>query len=236
MKRLLCIAFLLAFYAQAQTYHLLGNRSQRTYVGGVAVWQAWSPTSLSPVAWWQGDGNALDSASTNNGTWTGTESYTNGVNAQAFNFSRTNYVSDGSAFSPTQLTMCAWVRIPSAQTTYARIVGCESKWSVLVSAADGKGLRFFGSGLDAAFPVGSLNYGEWTHVVVTYDTQLKLYTNGAYASALALASLTSATGTPLIIGNRVGADRGLVGAVDDVLIFDRALTQSEITQLYQWRQ
>lgn len=83
-------------------------------------------------------------------------------------------------------------------------------------------------------PVISLN--QWYHVVVTYDgTTQRIYLNGNTnpVASGSLAMSTSAAG--IQIGNFVGSgiDRHFDGIIDEIRIYNRALTSTEISQSYQ---
>ncbi len=88
----------------------------------------------------------------------------------------------------------------------------------------------------------SLSLNTWNHVVAVYDSTnryTKIYFNGieqAYSSHVQGASETISddSAQSLIIGNRTGADMGLAGRMDDVRIYNRALSPAEVQQLYNF--
>ena len=71
---------------------------------------------------------------------------------------------------------------------------------------------------------------EWTHVAARYDgAQIRIFINGTIESATTAATGSlSATTAPLWIGGR---HNHFHGYLDDVSIYNRALTDSEITDL-----
>ena len=82
--------------------------------------------------------------------------------------------------------------------------------------------------------------GEWTHLVGTYDSdtgELALYRNGAKVNSRTLTGfedyhLNQDTGRDLLAG------QGVDGIVDEVALWDRALSPSEVALLYRsytWR-
>ena len=77
--------------------------------------------------------------------------------------------------------------------------------------------------------------GQWYHVVATFDgKEHVLYINGALQQALP-GTLQGMPMEPLYIG-RKGTDEKqfyFAGAIDDVLIYDRALKADEVLALYQ---
>jgi chitodextrinase len=69
----------------------------------------------------------------------------------------------------------------------------------------------------------------WTHLAATYDgANLKLYVNGAQAASLAATgSIVSSTGALRIGGNNVWPE-WFQGLIDEVRVYNKALTQAEI--------
>ena len=74
--------------------------------------------------------------------------------------------------------------------------------------------------------------GVWTHVAATYDgSDLRLYVNGTLVDSAPHVGTIFQTGSPLFIGNRFlpsGDIGGFQGLMDDLKIFDRALTAAEV--------
>jgi hypothetical protein len=79
--------------------------------------------------------------------------------------------------------------------------------------------------------------GDWTHVAATFDgTRALLYVDGAPEPGSLTARHTWSEG-PVLIGARPGASPGrpahfFDGALDDVQLFDRALSRSEVAALH----
>ncbi|MEO1511183.1 MAG: PQQ-dependent sugar dehydrogenase, partial [Planctomycetota bacterium] len=75
--------------------------------------------------------------------------------------------------------------------------------------------------------------GAWTHVAMTYNGQaMRLYQNGAeIASTPVSGRVSTDPGVEAAIGNQPQRNRPFDGAIDDVLILDRALTIDELTRL-----
>jgi len=82
-------------------------------------------------------------------------------------------------------------------------------------------------------PPGSLFSNAWYHLAATYDgTTMRVYLNGSPSG------LASASGTigyhpqaPVSLGNLVSAQRPFYGGLDDVRIYDRAITAQEVVDL-----
>ncbi len=93
--------------------------------------------------------------------------------------------------------------------------------------------------------VGRSNFipevGQWYHAAMTYDDAgdrtLRVYVDGVEQSYMLQ---TPATGTILFdpsvsiaVGNRIGGGKEFDGIIDEVMIFNRALSAAEVQQLYQ---
>ena len=96
-----------------------------------------------------------------------------------------------------------------------------------------------GSGV-ANTPNNIFNFNEWTHVVFTYDKdaggtdEVKIYVNGVYASAC-----TRDYSAPIGTNNNnitIGQNSGVTftnGKIDELSIYNRALSANEISELYR---
>ncbi|HEX7836974.1 MAG TPA: fibronectin type III domain-containing protein [Kofleriaceae bacterium] len=135
----------------------------------------------------------------------------------------------GAAFS-----LSVWAKLPaagSADIVGMRNAGCGTLgWKLgqdatnQLSVTGQGGTRSFGTSLAA---------GEWTHVAFTYDpttTTLALYVNGAPVAASLYTPRNSLTTTPLSFGHVGGCAGGAV-MLDELHIFSRTLSASEISQL-----
>lgn len=81
----------------------------------------------------------------------------------------------------------------------------------------------------------SLFTGQWAHVAVTFDsTHLRLYVNGTEVAAheLPVPGPAAETGGFVIGGHREGSGRNFDGLLDEIALWARALSASEINTLY----
>ena len=76
----------------------------------------------------------------------------------------------------------------------------------------------------------SVSIGVWQHVAVTVEEQLlTFYVNGVLAGTQSNVPTPNSSGVPIRIGARAtDFARGFDGSIDDVRIWNRALSQSEI--------
>src|SRR5208337_1074600 len=105
-----------------------------------------------------------------------------------------------------------------------------------VSIGEGIGV-VVGTVMQSNFPTG-----VWYHYVAVYEasqstdaTRLKIYINGVQQALAFSASLplSAAAGTSLIIGKDVADSSYFNGKIDDVRIYNRALSATEVANLYQ---
>jgi len=83
---------------------------------------------------------------------------------------------------------------------------------------------------------GKFEGGKWYHVAASYDgADMLLYVNGKVAgkNTIGEIKLIAVEGEPLVIGSRPpNMDRGFDGAVDDVRMYNKALSAEDIRTLY----
>jgi concanavalin A-like lectin/glucanase superfamily protein len=144
-------------------------------------------------------------------------------------------------------TLSAWVRYTGVQND--RTLG---RWEVLEKAgAYWMNIRtngrirvggFYGGCGSSSFwkyfdSTRALPTGRWKQVSSTYDgTWLRVYIDGRAAGAMRVTGRTCASGEPLAVGAKNNPTKGLLeaffdGRLDDVRVYNRALTASEIGQL-----
>jgi len=74
--------------------------------------------------------------------------------------------------------------------------------------------------------------GEWTHYAGTYDgKEIRLYANGKLAMTTQAQGKMETPGSPLFLGSLNERERFLVGALEDVRVWNRTLSQEEVSLL-----
>ena len=144
-----------------------------------------------------------------------------------------------------ELTVESWFNLNS-QTYWAPIVGRDGYWCYPRPEYRGWILELYTTSNNIVFnvlqpsvnsPLYAINYGEWYHAVGVYDGNfVRLYINGQEIG----------TGTPrsgpvapsYTYGITIGADTGcfgfhVKGLIDEVAIYNKALTACEIKQHYE---
>lgn len=194
------------------------------------------------VSWWGGDNNALDMAGTSNGTLVNGATYAAGKVGQAFSFDGINdYISAALVSTATiDVTMDAWVKWggPNNANSIQRIFysgnSATNGYGVYVKN-DGTLFLVMG-GHDAPDIDAKLTAGVWYHLAVVRQssTNWKVYLNGAEVSvALTMSSYPDVpTGNTFIGGSTTGLEP-FKGLIDEVQFFNRTLSASEITAIYQ---
>lgn len=225
--------------------------------------QQWTMNNLPAglIAWWQAEGDMLDTLGVHNGAGSAAPTYAPGRFGQAFQFNGTNQsvsVPDGYSDldSWTQFTLEAWVYLDN------RIDGTGGGQAILSKVGDGRqpgpdlGYQFgFGLGATKLFCQfnasgqpwpgfqtvadlgGSAPTNTWLHVAATYDhNAVKIYFNG-------VPLVTNVIGPTTIVNCdaslRLNSDDNenvyFAGRIDDARIYNRALTESEIVYVFTGR-
>lgn len=196
------------------------------------------------VSWWPGEGNAQDALGLNHGNAIGGVTYAPGKFGQSFNLDgTTGFVQvsspDSLPVGAAPRTMMLWFKTPTnfySSTEWAMIQygggnGTGSMFGLVTSLnAPGK-LYFFGYDSDLAGAT-TLQPDTWYHAAVSYDgATVRLYLNGQLDGQAAYGLNTQYTSDGLTIGHRPGS-AFWKGELDDVAIFSRDLSASEIAAVY----
>ena len=85
---------------------------------------------------------------------------------------------------------------------------------------------------NASLVISSITQGQWQHVVLVYgQNHMKLYVNGILRSSTANTNGFQASDADLYIG-KDDSGNYYKGAIDDVRIYNRALTDAEVVGLF----
>jgi uncharacterized repeat protein (TIGR02543 family) len=201
------------------------------------------PFPAGLVSFWPGAGNANDIFGTNDGILLNGATFTAGKVGGAFNLDGVDdYVSVPNAanLNPSSITIEAWIKCPSP-VDYSRVV---DKFDDATITGYGLGLHTngtmrcdFGRGGGIYGTVQNpivVNDGAWHHVaaVLTDNVQI-LYVDGVAGPNGAVPAVALATSQPLLIGlDPCCGGRYFRGGIDEVAIYNRALSASEIQTLY----
>jgi hypothetical protein len=82
------------------------------------------------------------------------------------------------------------------------------------------------------YTTSALNYGSWYHVAGVFDgSSLRIYLNGSMEASKSFSGLIRESSAPLLIGRNGGGGDSFKGMIDDLRIYGRALSASEIQSL-----
>jgi Concanavalin A-like lectin/glucanases superfamily/N-acetylmuramoyl-L-alanine amidase len=187
------------------------------------------------VNWWPAEGNAKDIFGSNDGTLQNGCSYVPGKVGMAFHFDgATSHLNLGLASLAPPWTFCAWVNRQDAPGTGAALTG-DGTYELKLEQYNRTrqvGITKIGTG-DYAF-----NYiapvGTWVHLTfVGTGTGTALYVNGVLQDTLAnIIPLPIAyLGAGYVRSSSRFVDF-MLGSVDEVAVFNRALSDSEIYAIY----
>lgn len=255
MRRTLLVLLVLTISATAAGY--FGSRALNTNEFEMADSRTPPNLNLSPppgcvtappgmVSWWPGENSGNDIKGANNGTLQSGATFAAGEVGQAFNFS-----GDGDfvqVASPAGLplgnsarTMMMWFKTPNSWgDTYQVLIQYGgntpgSKFGIYIPDYWNRSLSFWGENSDFA---GStpLQLNTWYHGAVTYDgSTARLYLNGQPETSQAKSLNTALNSGGFTIGRTSNVDNITSqwnGLVDEAMIFDRALSPTEIQSIY----
>jgi hypothetical protein len=214
------------------------------------------PAPSGLVGWWPGDGNANNVLGTNHGTLQGgANANTPGLVANAFNFDGTNgYVSipDSPVLRPPNFTIEAWVKLDAMDSPGTANPGVQFfvfKQNTLANYFEGFWLgksRAIGTdhfifavssatGVFVPARSATIQTGVWYHLAaVRGSNYIQLYTNGQFAAQATVNFPQDYGNHPLYLGTsgQPSYDAKLKGNLDEVTLYNRALSSNEIAAVF----
>ena len=208
------------------------------------------PVTNSLIGWWkfnEGLGTiALDSSGYgNNGTLIGSPIWVSGLTrGKSLQFNGSNYVNIpfGKNFTPNAMTISSWFNISSFSSVNPRIIANDH------TDSDGKGFQLMinNGGTNGFFDVGcsggtgtaswthTISLNTWYHYVGTYNgNSVVAYINGAsVGSGSTSGQLIAATNNFSIGYNPSYGGDYVTGTINNIRLYNRALSQNEILILY----
>jgi hypothetical protein len=210
--------------------------------------------SADLIGHWKLDGNTLDSSTYGNNGITMGAGVTNapdrfGVadSAMLFNGTSTGYINVGNAavFSNMTgaMTLMSWCWYDGTMTRAGRIICKQSTSRAFSLNAEPLVNGVTNPGSFAVAPTSTtslsvtddatLPVNQWFHMAAVYTpgVSMEIYIDGVLAQSLTTgvpASQFNANGQNVLIGNRPGGAWGWLGMLDDVRIYNEALSQADI--------
>ncbi len=204
------------------------------------------------VAHYEFEGNANDSSGNgNNGTEYGGVSYIDGVIGQAGSFDGVDdymSINDSNSLDITDsITLSVWIKTNGTNTHSAIISKLGAGWydnnAYYLNVNNDSFIHFgmnyewengIGLGTNSTTPVED---GEWHYIVAVYDgIRARMYVDGIFEaeSGIDYTLGTKANDFKLKIGWDIySSSRHFNGQIDDLRIYNRALNDSEIQELYK---
>ena len=195
----------------------------------------------------------------NHGTYNGgmgTVSDTSNGGVKAYSFDGfDDYIGCGEVVVTSGIGISLWMKrnevsnFVSVVTKYDSSVGASSPFSpyYVMSSVSGNGIRgYVGTASTSSFKAeeytSTVASNSWSHVAISCSlgsNKINIFIDGSFVTSNTLAnstfsSVSSGSGIKTLIGarqNSSSVERFLDGYLDDIRIFDRALTTQEITHL-----
>ncbi|MBU4029984.1 MAG: LamG domain-containing protein [Proteobacteria bacterium] len=217
--------------------------------GSAGICRTCIPVPTDVTAWWRAENNAEDSLGNYDGAMLGA-TFAPGKIGQAFSLGVNEYVDlpDGFADFTTGFTVGLWAN-PSASGNWARFLelgnGYQNDNILFLRRQTNDQLAFqvYTGGVltGTAYALNAIINDEWHYYAATMDTDgnVQLYKDGA---PLTMAVDSSTVDVPANVTrtiNYIGKsswptppDEYYSGKIDEVMIFNRALSANEIATLY----
>lgn len=204
-----------------------------------------TPPPPNMVSWYRAENNVIDTISGFDGTLYNGTTYAAGKVGQAFSFDGVDdYVAiphHPAQNTGAQITIDAWVYRNSPRVG-ATIFQKRSPANVggyvfEVTGQDDRQLQFVLM-IDGTYHFATsppvLTVGTWQHVAATYDGQMmRIYVDGNEVIGVPQSGTVDPTEDPVVIGrNEVYHGFAWDGKIDEVELFNRALSRSEILAIY----
>lgn len=195
--------------------------------------------------YWTFNGTAADSSGNGRNLSTfGSASFGSGLFGQALvlpgnNSSYAQQAANDTAFDlgSGDFTIQLWVKFTSAsreQTLIEKFTGSSGPGWTLTTPG-GNSLQFY-AGVTTLTASAALTTGVWHTVVVRRSgTAFTMYYDGSLVASNSSASAISASANPILIGKRNsgdGRDFSLNGTLDEVAVWNRALSAAEIGEVW----
>lgn len=134
-----------------------------------------------------------------------------------------------------RMTMAAWVK-PDQVGTYDTVLlrerGGSSAYSLYTTNGGGQKRPNASTDETTAYAPQQIQPGVWTHLAATFDgSRLRLWVNGLMVDSVAASAAPSSTGVLRIGGNGVWSGEFYSGLIDEVRLYDVALSSEQIGKL-----
>lgn len=174
------------------------------------------------------------SGNSNNGAWTNNAIDGQGIYGQGVAFDGTDdYVeaADSASLDVTNITISGWIKATALGGTILQKSTSAGTDGYSLDTSGSK-IRFCAAG-GCASSTTTLSTATWTHIAITFDgTTTKFYLNGVLDGTST--TITSVPTNALVL--RMGVDSTSAadynGTLDEVRLYNRAVTSAEVNQVY----
>jgi PKD repeat protein len=225
-----------AYRFRVRAADALGNLSAYSSVAGVATLSAAQAGLVAAYGLNEGSGSSVADVSGNNNkgtltsgvTWT-----TQGKFGKALVFNgfsgRVDIIDAPSLRLTTAMTLEAWVNPTTVSSAWRDVVYKGNDNYYLMATSSQSSVPAGRVGANRAYGTSPLATNTWTHLAVTYDhATLRLYVNGVQVSSVAYTGNITTSANPLQIGGDSIYGQYFQGLIDEVRVYNRALSQAEI--------
>lgn len=142
------------------------------------------------------------------------------------------------------LTVSLWVKPGQSEKSLKSLIAKgDSAWGIVLTDGNKSDVAFHlagpqTTGKDKRKPTRvtakrSLNDGQWHHLAAVYDGQrMALFVDGELADSVTASGPLAINTEPVLLGeNSTSRKERFIGAVDDVRLYNRGLSESEIKAL-----
>ena len=196
------------------------------------------------VSWWPGDGSSNDIMGTNNGTLVNGATFAAGMAGQSFSFDGgDDYLQVGARpelVMTNTLTVDAWIYpTGTGSMPYGGIIVNKEGEYEIGRYPDGSIQWAFANAVPGWIWINTgyiAPQDQWTHIALVYDAGvIRTYANGAlvhtYAGSGSIGDVQPIE-NDFRIGGRQDGIQYFSGLIDEVEIFNRALSAAEIQSIY----
>ncbi|MEM7395237.1 MAG: LamG domain-containing protein [Verrucomicrobiota bacterium] len=147
-------------------------------------------------------------------------------------------VDNTDVLSPEQVTAACWI-YPTGHSGYhgALIKSTSGVWGdgygLTMYSGDSKHIYFFVNAYVYYRVKAPIEMNQWAHLVGTYDgKEVRIYKNGKLIESMAYKAKLKTNTSHLYIGQGRSNGYPWPGAIDEAMLFRRALSAQEVTALY----
>jgi hypothetical protein len=199
-----------------------------------------TPACVSPpgglLGWWRAEGDARDAVGPRHGVVHGNVQFVQGKSGKAFRLDgTTGYISLPGSFGGTpENSIQCWFRPLKDTTDFEALISDTGAGFVHLQLSHLGNIAINTAAGNRTLPyLGPLPLGQWRHVVLTLKSgDERLYVDGVLVARAAFDFTSLAPTGNVRIGSGYAGGRFFGGDIDEVAIWNRALTPAEVSALF----